>query len=91
MLEDNLLESILETDGECVVSVDIYKNWMTGKPVFVDGNARVLSVGQEPQMAFDSSVKFVSDGWDLQIWYEFYKKIFCSGIGNHNWCCKEIV
>lgn len=51
VLEDNLLESILETDGECVVSVDIYKNWMTGKPVFVDGNARVLSVGQEPQMA----------------------------------------
>lgn len=31
VLEDNLLESILETDGECVVSVDIYKNWMTGK------------------------------------------------------------
>lgn len=52
VLEDNLLESILETDGECVVSVDIYKNWMTGKPVFVD---------------VDSSVKFVSDGWDLQI------------------------
>lgn len=51
VLEDNLLESILETDGECVVSVDIYKNWMTGKPVFVDGNDRVLSVGQEPQMA----------------------------------------
>ena len=51
VLEDNLLESILETDGECVVSVDSYKNWMTGKPVFVDGNARVLSVGQEPQMA----------------------------------------
>lgn len=51
VLEDNLLKSILETDGECVVSVDTYKNWMTGKPVFVDENARVLSVGQESQLS----------------------------------------
>lgn len=58
ILEDNLLKSILKTEGGCVVSVDTNKNWMTGKPIFIDENARVLSVEQESQM--DSTLQLNS-------------------------------
>lgn len=65
VLEDNLLRSILETDGECVVSVDIYKNWMTNQYLLTE--MLVFCSWTRTSNGFDSSVKFVSDGWDLQI------------------------
>lgn len=47
VLGDGLLESVLKSEGECVVVVDSYKSWMTGRPVSIDENAFIISIGQE--------------------------------------------
>ena len=47
VLGEGLLESVLKSEEECVVVVDSYKSWMTGRSVSIDENAFIISIEQE--------------------------------------------